>query len=153
MALSRRSFFTRLGKSAGYVALIASLPGMAWAKWNQKAFTATKLDAAINARFGDAVIEESAAVELDAPPIAEDGATVTIKVKTDLPDVKSISLFVKDNPAPLITTLHLGPSSIADIQIRIRMGKSSEVTAIVDAGNKLYKASQQVKVTLGGCGG
>lgn len=153
MILSRRSFFSKLGKGVGYVALLASLPQIAWAKWNQKAFAATSLDAAIKARFGDAAIEESPDVKLKAPPIAEDGAVVSIGVKTDLPDVKSISLFVRDNPSPLITNLSLSPRSIADVQIRIRMGKSSEVIAIVDAGGKLYKASQQVKVTIGGCGG
>ncbi len=153
MTLSRRKFFSKLGKSIGYIAVVASLPRIAWAKWNEKAFTAKTLDAAINARYGDAVITESAEVKLKAPAIAENGAVVPIKVKTKLKDVKTISLFVKDNPSPLTTTLSLGPSSIADIQIRIRMGKTSEVIAIVDAGGKLYKASQQVKVTIGGCGG
>jgi len=89
MILSRRSFFSKLGKGVGYVALLASLPQIAWAKWNQKAFAATSLDAAIKARFGDAAIEESPDVKLKAPPIAEDGAVVSIGVKTDLPDVKS----------------------------------------------------------------
>lgn len=153
MTLSRRGFFTTFAKSVGYVALVASLPQLVWAKWNEKAFTANNLATAIKARYGDLKIEESAEVKLKAPAIAENGAVVPIKVKTTLADVKSISLFVKDNPAPLTTTLNLGPSSIADIQIRIRMGKTSEVTAIVDAGGKLYKASQQVKVTIGGCGG
>jgi len=153
MTLSRRNFFTTFAKSVGYVALVASLPQLAWAKWNESAFTAKNLDAAIKARYGDLAIEESSEVKLKAPPIAENGAVVPVRVSTKLADVKSISIFVKDNPAPLTTTLILGPSTIADVKIRIRMGKTSEVTALVEAGGKLYKATQQVKVTIGGCGG
>jgi len=153
MTLSRRKFFTNLGKSAGYIALVASLPKIAWAKWNEVAFHANNLDAAIKAKYGDLPIADNAAVKLSAPEIAENGAVVPVKVKSDIPNVKNISLFVKDNPAPLVTTLHLGPTTATDIQIRIRMGKTSEVIAILEADGKLHRASQQVKVTIGGCGG
>ncbi len=153
MTVSRRKFFINLGKTAGYLALVASLPQIAWAKWNEKAFTATNLEAAIKEKFGDPEIVDSSDVKLKAPAIAENGAVVPIKVKTSLANVKSISLFVKDNPSPLITTLHIGPDSLADIQIRIRMGKTSEVIALVEADGKLHRATQQVKVTIGGCGG
>ncbi len=153
MTVSRRKFFINLGKTAGYLALVTSLPQLAWAKWSEKAFTATSLDAAVKAKYGDLPIVDSSEVKLKAPAIAENGAVVPIKVKTDLANVKSISLFVKDNPSPLVTTLHIGPSSLADIQIRIRMGKTSEVTALIEADGKLHRATQQVKVTIGGCGG
>jgi sulfur-oxidizing protein SoxY len=153
MTLSRRKFFTTLGKTAGYIAVVASLPQLAWAKWNEKAFTATNLDAAIKAKYGDLAIVDGTEVNLKAPAIAENGAVVPIKVKTNLANVKSISLFVKDNPSPLVTTLHIGKNTLADIQIRIRMGKTSEITALVEADGKLYRATQEVKVTIGGCGG
>ncbi len=153
MRPSQVSFFINLGKTAGYLALVASLPQIAWAKWNEKAFTATNLDAAIKEKFGDLAIVDSNEVKLKAPAIAENGAVVPIKVKTDMANVKSISLLVKDNPSPLVTTLHIGPGSLADIQIRIRMGKTSEVIALVEADGKLHRATQQVKVTIGGCGG
>jgi len=153
MKLSRRSFFKTVGKSAGYIALVASLPQIAWAKWNEKAFTSKTLDGAIKAKFGSLPLADSGDVKLSAPAIAENGAMVQISVSSKLPDVKSISLFVKDNPAPLVATMNLGPSALAQIKTRIRMGKTSEVTAIVEAGGKLHRASQQVKVTIGGCGG
>ncbi len=153
MTVSRRKFFINLGKTAGYIALVTSLPQIAWAKWNEKAFTATNLDAAIKEKFGDLDIVDSGDVKLKAPSIAENGAVVPVKVKTDLTNVKSISLLVKDNPIPLVTTLHIGPDSLAEIQIRIRMGKTSEVVALVEANGKLHRATQLVKVTIGGCGG
>jgi sulfur-oxidizing protein SoxY len=36
---------------------------------------------------------------------------------------------------------------------RIKMGQTSPVNCYVKAGGKVYKASQEVKVTVGGCGG
>lgn len=153
MTVSRRKFFINLGKSAGYLALLTSLPQLAWAKWNDKAFAAKSLDLAIKEKYGAMSIIDGKEVNLKAPAIAENGAVVPIKVKTDLANVKNISLFVRDNPSPLVATLNLGPNSFANIQIRIRMGKTSEVIALVEADGKLYRATQQVKVTIGGCGG
>jgi sulfur-oxidizing protein SoxY len=36
---------------------------------------------------------------------------------------------------------------------RMKMGQTSDVVAVVKAGGKLYTARQNVKVTVGGCGG
>jgi sulfur-oxidizing protein SoxY len=33
------------------------------------------------------------------------------------------------------------------------MAKTCNVTAIVESGGKLYSATKEVKVTVGGCGG
>ena len=36
---------------------------------------------------------------------------------------------------------------------RIKTAKTSKVVAVVEAGGKLYSATKEVKVTVGGCGG
>jgi sulfur-oxidizing protein SoxY len=36
---------------------------------------------------------------------------------------------------------------------RIKMQQTSNVIAIVEAGGKLFSATKEVKVTVGGCGG
>ena len=36
---------------------------------------------------------------------------------------------------------------------RLKMAKTSNVIAVVEAGGKLYSATREVKVTVGGCGG
>ena len=36
---------------------------------------------------------------------------------------------------------------------RLKMAKTTNVIAIVEAGGKLYSTSKEVKVTVGGCGG
>jgi len=153
MSISRRSFFSKLGKSAAYLAVLSSLPSIAWAKWNLKAFTAPNLDAAIKINYGDLPIVDSDLVKLKAPAIAENGAVVPITVESNLANTKSISLFVPDNPGPLVVKFNLGASSIPKVKTRIRMGKTSEVIALVEADGKLHRARQAVKVTIGGCGG
>ena len=153
MTLSRRKFITTLGKTTGFVALVASLPKLAWAKWNTAAFKATDLQSAIKAKYGDLPLAESSSVKLSAPKIAENGTVVPIKVKSNLANVKNISIFVEKNPSPLVCTFHIGPNTEADIQTRIRMGESSDVIVVVEADGKLHSATQNVKVTIGGCGG
>jgi sulfur-oxidizing protein SoxY len=39
------------------------------------------------------------------------------------------------------------------LSIRIKMGQTANVRAIVKAGGKTYTAAKEVKVTVGGCGG
>jgi sulfur-oxidizing protein SoxY len=39
------------------------------------------------------------------------------------------------------------------VSVRIKMGQSSNVRAVVNAGGKHYAATKEVKVTIGGCGG
>ena len=36
---------------------------------------------------------------------------------------------------------------------RIKMAKTTNVVAVVEAGGKLYSTTKEVKVTVGGCGG
>ena len=153
MNLSRRSFLKKLGQGAAYVAVIASLPGAAWAKWNQKAFAASNLQNAINEKYGDLLVSQSDAITLKAPAIAENGRVVPISVKSSLENVSNISIFVEKNPMPLATSINLGKGSIADISVRIRMAETSQVIALVEADGKLYRTDAQVKVTIGGCGG
>jgi sulfur-oxidizing protein SoxY len=36
---------------------------------------------------------------------------------------------------------------------RLKMAKTSKVIALVEAGGRVFSASKEVKVTVGGCGG
>lgn len=153
MNLSRREFFKKLAVGAAYVTVIANLPQVAWAKWSPKAFSATDLDKAIKAKYGDLPLVNSDEIKLKAPAIAENGKVVPVSVKSDLANVDSISLFVEKNPLPLATSIKLGKGSIADVSVRIRMAETSNLIAVVQADGKLYRTEQLVKVTIGGCGG
>ena len=128
------------------------LPARAFAG-TLSAFKATETKSVIADLFGDLPIEESAAVKLRAPDIAENGAVVPVSVATDIAGVESISLIIDENPNPLSATFDLTPEVVANVSFRVKMGKSSTVSALVKTADKIYVATREVKVTIGGCGG
>ena len=76
-----------------------------------------------------------------------------VSVSTDMGNVDSITIVAEKNPNPLTASFALGTTALPDISTRIKMGKTSNVIAIVKSGGKLYSTGKEVKVTIGGCGG
>jgi sulfur-oxidizing protein SoxY len=97
--------------------------------------------------------EPSDKVKLDAPEIAENGAVVPISVSTTLTDVTSVSFLVSENPNVLAAYYKIPPGTMPNVANRLKMAKTTNVIAIVEAGGKLYSVTKEVKVTVGGCGG
>ena len=62
-------------------------------------------------------------------------------------------VFVENNPQPLSCGYNLTTKSQPIIGTRIKMGKTSIVMAAVKSDGKIYTASKEVKITIGGCGG
>ena len=121
-------------------------------KYPEDAFKQKNSDDAIKALYGKTA-EASDKIKLDAPEIAENGAVVPVAVSSTLPDVTSISILVAENPNALIASYRIPGGTIPNVANRIKMAKTSNVIAVVEAGGKLYSASKEVKVTVGGCGG
>ena len=103
--------------------------------------------------FGSADNTPSADIKIKAPDIAENGAVVPVSVSTTMGNVASIAVIAEKNGTPLASNFKLGANAIPNVSTRIKMGKTSDVVAIVKADGKLYSASKNVKVTIGGCGG
>ena len=97
--------------------------------------------------------EPSDKINLDAPEIAENGAVVPISVSAALDDVTSISILVPGNPNALAASYKILAGTMPSVANRLKMQQTSNVIAIVEAGGKLYSATREVKVTVGGCGG
>ena len=95
----------------------------------------------------------SDAIKIKAPEIAENGAVVPVAVSTTLAGVSTISLVVSNNPTPLAATFTILEGASPDVSTRIKMAKTAEVMAIVQAADGVHMTKQEVKVTLGGCGG
>jgi sulfur-oxidizing protein SoxY len=95
----------------------------------------------------------SDAIKIKAPDIAENGAVVPVSISTEMADVESIALLAEGNNSPLVATFMMGAGGVPDVSTRIKMGKTSDVIAVVKAGGKLHSARKSVKVTIGGCGG
>ena len=62
-------------------------------------------------------------------------------------------IFVEENPQPLSSGYKLTSLSEPKIGTRLKMGKTTKVMAAVKSDGKVYTASQEVQVTIGGCGG
>jgi len=143
-------------QGAGAVLLIGlgNCPALAAAndKYPEDAFKQKSDADAIKALYGKTA-EASDKVKLDAPEIAENGAVVPIAVTTTLEGVTSISFFVAENPNALAASYVIPQGTMPSVANRLKMQKTSNVIAIVEAGGKLYSATKEVKVTVGGCGG
>jgi sulfur-oxidizing protein SoxY len=121
-------------------------------KYPEAAFKAKSDADAIKALYGRRA-EPSDKVKLDAPEIAENGAVVPISVSTGLTEVTSISILIAENPNALAASYRIPAGTMPSVANRLKMAKTSNVIAIVEAGGKLYSATKEVKVTVGGCGG
>ncbi|SFR09363.1 thiosulfate oxidation carrier protein SoxY [Poseidonocella sedimentorum] len=140
MELTRRKM---LAIGSGTLA-IAALPGL-------PAF-ASATDDAIAAFTGGADLVEGG-VTINAPEIAENGNTVPIDVSA--PGAVSIALFAAGNPVPNVATFTFGPLAASQsAATRIRLAGTQDVIAVAQmADGSFAKASANVKVTIGGCGG
>jgi sulfur-oxidizing protein SoxY len=121
-------------------------------KYPEDAFKAKSDVDAIKSLYGKTA-EPSDKVKLDAPEIAENGSVVPISVTTTLANVTSISFLVSENPNALAASYKIPAGTLPSVANRLKMAKTSNVIAIVEAGGKLYSATKEVKVTVGGCGG
>jgi sulfur-oxidizing protein SoxY len=121
-------------------------------KYPEDAFKQKNSDDAIKALYGKTA-EASDKIKLDAPEIAENGAVVPVAVSSTLADVTSISILVAENPNALVASYRIPAGTIPNVANRLKMAKTSNVIAVVEAGGKLYSTIKEVKVTVGGCGG
>ncbi len=99
-------------------------------------------------------------ITFDLPQIAENGNTVPVGVTVESPMtadnyVKSVHLFADGNPSPEVASLHFTPlSGKASAATRMRLAKTQNVVAVAEMSDgSVFRAQQEVKVTIGGCGG
>ena len=155
--LNRRTFLK--GTLAGGVLTVAASAGLLTpthalaAAWPKSAFDAKSVEEALSGLLGSSAAPANAGITIKAPLQAENGAVVPISINTTLPHVESITILVEKNATPLICNVALMNGAAGYFSARMKMGKTSDVKVIVKAGGKLYSASQQIKVTVGGCGG
>nr|VFJ76878.1 MAG: sulfur-oxidizing protein SoxY [Candidatus Kentron sp. FW] len=149
---SRRDFLALLG--AGGVGLLSS------ALFPHRSFATVEetLEAIEGITGGKDPIEDKVSIEL--PKIAENGNTVPFTVSMDSPMtdrdyVKAIHILAEGNPKPSVATFHLTPGSgKAEVKARMRLAKTQKVVAVAEMNHgAMYIAKQQIKVTIGGCGG
>ena len=151
--INRRVMLQRSAHVATLLATIGLLPTPAQAAWPQAAFDAKSMADAIKS-LGGAAPQESKDVTLTAPPIAENGAVVPLACACALSGVKRLLLLVEKNPNTLAAVFDVGDALEPSFATRVKMAQTSHVYAVaLMADGRALFAQEEVKVTLGGCGG
>jgi sulfur-oxidizing protein SoxY len=151
----KRRLFLKASVATGAVGMAVGTglltPGTVLAAWNTAAFKAETIGAALKEGMGSDAMTDSTEVTLDVPDNPENGAVVPVAVTTTLPGVQSIALLVEKNSKPLCGIFHLGKRMKPEVSIRVKVGESGDIIAVVKSGDKLYSTRKAVKVTVGGC--
>jgi sulfur-oxidizing protein SoxY len=150
---ARRAALQRAVAGTGAALMLTVLrPADVLAAWNQQAFDAEQLDDAL-AALGIAAPLRSQDIAMEAPEFADDAAYVPVQVVSGVPGTESIALFVDRNPFPYIARFDVSRGALPRIALRLRVGQSSPLRAVVRAGDRYLYAVREVRVTAGGCGG
>ena len=124
----------------------------ALAAWNKEAFGAkTPGDALKNLGVPNGA--PSSELVIDAPQIAENGAVVPIEISSAIAGTSALIVLIEKNPFPLTARFDFKEGAAPFVKLNVKMGETSEVRVIAEAGGKHYAASKEIKVTIGGCGG
>ena len=148
----RRSVLAALGGAGALAGLgFVRMPEAGAATWNKQGFEAKAYNDAIKG-LGAGNLIESRDIAITAPDIAENGAVVPVAITSKIPNTQSISILAEKNPFPLAATFDVANGAEPYASVRLKMGQTSNVRAIVKADGKFYTAVKEVKVTIGGCG-
>ncbi|HCP34274.1 MAG: thiosulfate oxidation carrier protein SoxY [Proteobacteria bacterium] len=151
---NRREFFNTLsGSSLVLLAFGAgvTLPLSGWANWNQEAFHSKKFQKAVQSLYGSKLVEATDQIKIQAPDVAENGSSVPISVSTSIKEIEQLSIFIENNPLPLVATYHLKQHVIPNISVRVKIAKSSPIHVVVKSQGRLLFSSKKIHVTLSGC--
>ena len=122
------------------------------AGWNKDAFGSRTLADALKS-LGAAGAADSKDIVIEAPQIAENGAVVPVEITSNLPNTRSIVVLIEKNPFPLAAKFDFLEGAVPFVKVNVKMGESSNVRVLAEAGGRYYAAVKEVKVTIGGCGG
>ena len=151
MKATRRQAIKTTGAMATLVSIGLVTQSQAQAAVDRASFEVKTMADALKALGGTPATSDQ--ISVVSPDIAENGAVVPVGATSKLADTTEIYLLVEKNPTPLSAGFIVPAGTLAEVQTRLKMGQSTNVIAVVKAGGKLYSATKETKVTLGGCGG
>jgi sulfur-oxidizing protein SoxY len=122
------------------------------AAWNKDAFGAKTAGDALKG-IGATGAAPSKDILIEAPQIAENGAVVPVEIASNIPGTRAIAVLVDKNPFPLIARFDFMEGALPFVKLNVKMGETSDIRVIAEAGGRHYVATREVKVTIGGCGG
>jgi thiosulfate oxidation carrier complex protein SoxZ len=77
---------------------------------------------------------------------------VPLSVRARLDKVESITIVGDKNPNRIIAHYRLGPRLQPYLATRVRLARSSDVSALVKANGTLHQATRHLQASTGGCG-
>jgi sulfur-oxidizing protein SoxY len=98
-------------------------------------------------------------VRLELPELAENGNTVPLSVAVEGPSaggahVEEILVVAPANPNARVIRFRFSPASVPEASTRIRLAETQNVMAVARLSDGTFlRATRQIKVTIGGCGG
>ena len=122
------------------------------ASWNKDAFGAKTTADALKS-LGAAGAAPSKDIVIEAPQIAENGAVVPIEVSSNIPGTSALVVLIEKNPFPLAGRFEFKEGALPFVKLNVKMGETSDVRVLAEAGGRHYVATREIKVTIGGCGG
>jgi len=146
---------TRRGALAGAAATGAGL--LVLRSVEPASATPEAMRAVIRTIVGDAPLRKGR-VQLDLPPLVENGNTVPMTVTVDSPmtardHVTAIHVFNEKNPQPYVLTVHLNHrAGKPHFATRIKLGDTQRVVAIARMSDgSFWSGEQDVIVTIAAC--
>ena len=153
MTLPQMETFMRSFALAGALAGAILLPGAAAAQ-DDEATRAARWNDLAQEIFGARQIQTGDAnITLEAPERAEDAALVPVTIRLQNPgEVKSITLVIDDNPAPVAAHVTFGPAGDPrSLKLRVRVNQYTNMHAVEETKDgALYETHRFVKAS-GGC--
>ena len=127
-------------------------PFAALAAWNKEAFGAKSAADALKS-LGAAAPAPSKDIVIEAPQIAENGAVVPVEIQSNIPGTTALTVLIEKNPFPLASRFTFMEGALPFVKLNVKMGETSDVRVVAQAGGRSYTATKEIKVTIGGCGG
>lgn len=152
--MNRRKFLGMgIAAAAAIIIPTSQLRAMDFRKDKPKAWEAVDSASAIKELYGDGELKVTTDISLKAPKLAENGGSIPVTIKSKL-DLESVAVFQDANPRSTVAVFTVPEKGIVNYDLRMKMRKTSKVTVVAKGRDGvLYTVSQDVEVSIGGCGG
>jgi sulfur-oxidizing protein SoxY len=142
-----------LGAFTLALACLSAAPSLVSAEETEASRAARWHDVSAAIFNGKTITENSAIVQLDAPPRAMDAALVPVSI-TLSPDAKvvALTLVIDDNPAPVAAKFRFGP--LADphfLKTRVRVDQYTLIHAVAELQDGSLVSTSRFIKAAGGC--
>ncbi|MFK8069185.1 MAG: thiosulfate oxidation carrier protein SoxY [Gammaproteobacteria bacterium] len=149
---TRRDFFRSVSTYVVLLKMGLLFPLKVFAQWPKAAFEKETHTEVLKELFGERSIKKTDKIVIDMPSAAENGAIVPVTIKTDIDNVKTISLLAEKNPIALLAQFSFQGKGRGDfIRTRIKLAKSSNLFVVVETHDQICINQKHIEVLKGGC--